>query len=267
MSLPGAAVLFKRQSHETQHAARSARRGSAARSTGLTSTASPRIIYVLLPSATPYMKASTLLYVAILGLALALVRHELQAAGGEASGGEDDAVAGEAKVVPVADIPEAEGLRVVSLGGIKARRVEIEEMLQTEDGGGVVILKLAKGDISGNRFLSIFVGTNEALAIARHRYKVSPPRPMTHDLLSGVIDKLGGKVERVTVTKIADSVYYAAITVTVRGKTIHLDARSSDSIALAVRQGAKIYVSEEVMREAGQPEAVPASDARADNFI
>jgi len=107
--------------------------------------------------------------------------------------------------------------------------------------------------------LPIQIGPNEAAAIWRYINDVEAPRPMTHDLLASVIRKLGGSIEKVTITELKEGVFYARIDITVGdaldARTIRIDARPSDSIALAVQSGLKIFVTKQVLDAAGRKPA------------
>lgn len=107
----------------------------------------------------------------------------------------------------------------------------------------IIVLK----DINSDSVLPIWVGVFEANAIALEIEKVSPPRPMTHDLLKNVITGLGATVERVVVTELRNDTFYAAVWATRNGEPILIDARPSDAIALAMRMDAPIYVDEDVL--------------------
>jgi len=109
-----------------------------------------------------------------------------------------------------------------------------------------VILK----DLREDRYLPIWIGSAEADAITIHLQGIKPPRPLTHDLLRNVFDKLGAEVSHVVVTELRDDVFYARIMVEVNGRQMEIDSRPSDAIALAVRLEVPIYVNEEVMDEA-----------------
>ncbi|MFH1541518.1 MAG: bifunctional nuclease family protein [bacterium] len=103
-------------------------------------------------------------------------------------------------------------------------------------------------------YLPIWIGIFEAAAIAMELQNVKPPRPMTHDLLATFIKELGGEIKKVIVTEIKEGTFFAAIEVE-KGeekekKTITIDARPSDAIALAVRAHVPIFVSEQVMVQA-----------------
>ncbi len=109
----------------------------------------------------------------------------------------------------------------------------------------IVILK----DVAGDVMLPIWVGTFEANAIAVEIEKVSPPRPMTHDLLRNLIVQVGGEVVRIVVTELRDNTFFAVIELRVGDRSVMLDARPSDAIALALRTDAPIFVDESVIRE------------------
>ena len=100
-------------------------------------------------------------------------------------------------------------------------------------------------------FLPIWIGVFEAAAIAMELQGVQPPRPMTHDLLRLAIENLGGKIKKVIINDIKEGTFLALIEIeTKEGKTISLDARPSDAIALALRSHSPIFVSEIVMMQA-----------------
>jgi len=107
----------------------------------------------------------------------------------------------------------------------------------------ILMLKSEEDD----RSLPIFIGVPEAQAIAIHLNGVSAPRPMTHDLLKNVLDKLETKVVRVEVTNLEDGTFYGQIVLAVEDRTTVIDSRPSDAIALALRSGAQILVAEHVM--------------------
>jgi bifunctional DNase/RNase len=111
----------------------------------------------------------------------------------------------------------------------------------------VVILK---DPISG-RYLPIFIGPCEAEAIAVKLQDQRVERPLTHDLLKSVITELGGQVQHIIVNDLRQDTFYARIVVEQNGQTREIDARPSDSIALAVRLDVPIFVEESVMERAG----------------
>jgi bifunctional DNase/RNase len=107
----------------------------------------------------------------------------------------------------------------------------------------IVLLKT----VEGNRFLPIWIGQAEASAILLKLQGNDSPRPMTHDLLLTTLRELGSTVERVAVTELRDSTFFARITVGRDGASLEIDARPSDAIALAVRCDAPIFVADDVM--------------------
>jgi bifunctional DNase/RNase len=105
-------------------------------------------------------------------------------------------------------------------------------------------------EVEGQRVLPIWVGVFEANAIALQVENVQTPRPMTHDLLKSVIDKLGGHVERIVVCELKENTFYATLHVLSAKGVLEVDARPSDAIALALRSGARIFVDEAVIQGA-----------------
>jgi hypothetical protein len=103
-------------------------------------------------------------------------------------------------------------------------------------------------EIDGERFLPIWIGANEASAIAFAQQGVIPARPLTHDLLRDVVGALGAELEQVRITELSDGVFYAILAFA--GGT-EVSARPSDAIALALRTGTPIFGAESVLEEAG----------------
>ena len=108
-------------------------------------------------------------------------------------------------------------------------------------------------EVSGERYLPIWIGAVEATAIAFAQQGVVPPRPLTHDLLKDILAATGNELTEVQITQVQDRVFYANL---VFASGVEVSARPSDSIALALRTGTKIVCAEEVLDEAGL--AVPA---------
>ncbi|MFQ6051032.1 MAG: bifunctional nuclease family protein [Candidatus Hydrothermarchaeota archaeon] len=100
------------------------------------------------------------------------------------------------------------------------------------------------------RFLPIFVGIPEAVAIQSALEGITSPRPTTHELFVSVLDEIGSGIKRILIDDINEGIYFARLTIEVNGITKEVDARPSDCIALALRVNAPIYVSENVMEEA-----------------
>lgn len=110
----------------------------------------------------------------------------------------------------------------------------------------VVVLKNEAGDMH----LPIWIGIAEATSIASAIKQVNMARPLTHDLISEIFSQVGVVVERVVITDLKDSTYYAELVLTHGDKAIILDSRPSDAIAVAVRASAPIYVAQKVLDQA-----------------
>ena len=110
----------------------------------------------------------------------------------------------------------------------------------------IVILKVE----DENRYLPIWIGQPEARSILMKLQNQEFSRPLTHDLAVNLVSELGGSMEKVTVTELRDSTFFATISVQVDGRTVEIDSRPSDAIALAVRSGADIFAADEVIEEA-----------------
>jgi len=104
---------------------------------------------------------------------------------------------------------------------------------------------------TGSRYLPIWIGAPEAQAIVSALDGVEPPRPQTHDLLKLIIDSLGATVEGVEVVDLRDNVFYADLVMKVGERTVRVSSRPSDAIALAVRTQAPVFVSPQVLLDAG----------------
>ena len=111
----------------------------------------------------------------------------------------------------------------------------------------VVMLK----ELSGERVLPIWIGPGEASAIAAELAAMEFARPLTHDLLCAVMKQLGGSLQQVVINRVEDSTYYAELLVLKKGELISLDARPSDSIAIALRSDTQIFAHEELLGIAG----------------
>jgi bifunctional DNase/RNase len=133
----------------------------------------------------------------------------------------------------------------------------------------VVVLR----ESEGTRVLPIFVGPCEAQAIARLLKREAFPRPLTHDLLALLVEGLHAKVSRVVITELKEGTYFASLFLTRGQEVLSVDARPSDSIAVALRTEASLYVNEDLLQsppeqpamredpddEPGPPSQEPAS--------
>lgn len=105
-------------------------------------------------------------------------------------------------------------------------------------------------DPVANGFLPIWIGVFEANAIALRIEGVDPPRPMTHDLLFTALELMGAQVEKVTISELKESTFYAIISLSGPGGRHEIDSRPSDAIALALRADAPIYAQRAVLDSA-----------------
>lgn len=103
-------------------------------------------------------------------------------------------------------------------------------------------------EVEGSRYLPIWIGAVEATAIAFAQQGVVPPRPLTHDLLRELVSSFGEELTEVRITGVNDGVFFATL---VFASGIEVDARPSDSIALALRTGSRIVCSEDVLEQTG----------------
>jgi bifunctional DNase/RNase len=121
-------------------------------------------------------------------------------------------------------------------------------LLDNANNSPVVLLR----ELDGDRVLPIYIGPFEASAIAHSLEGTDFPRPMTLDLMRLAIEGLGGKVKRVNVSRIEGDTFLAEVIIESGNGIVSLDARPSDSVGLALRTGATIYVAAEVMDKASR---------------
>jgi len=117
-------------------------------------------------------------------------------------------------------------------------------------------------DVEEKRYLPIWIGNAEAWAIMTEMQGAPSPRPMTHDLLKSVIEHLNARVKHIVVNDLQELTYFARIVIETDGKEIEIDARPSDSIALALRCQVPIFVSEKVIQTASPNEEKLAEEKR-----
>lgn len=127
------------------------------------------------------------------------------------------------------------------------------------------ILLLRPREESADRMLPILIGVAEAQSIALALSRKRMPRPMTHDLMKGLLDTFGARLERIEIIRFEGKTFYAQL-ILARGAAhmTPVDARPSDAIALALRCGAPIWVAEEVYAKGGV--AIPADEEKAETL-
>lgn len=121
----------------------------------------------------------------------------------------------------------------------------------------VVLLREQAGE---RRVLPIYIGPEEARAIALALEGVATPRPMTHDLLRDLLGAVDVRVVSITVTELRESTFFAEIELQAGERTVRVSSRPSDAVALAVRVDAPIFASEEVLADAAMPAAEESED-------
>ncbi len=126
-------------------------------------------------------------------------------------------------------------------------KIEVEVIGLSANAGRNGAFALILKEIAGHRRLPILIGSFEAQAIALPLEGAKPPRPLPHDLIKSFCDNLGATVVEVFIDELKDSTFYAKITIEYSSLTTEIDSRPSDAIALAVRTGAPIYVSSDIM--------------------
>jgi uncharacterized protein len=123
----------------------------------------------------------------------------------------------------------------------------------------VVILQ----EHDGSRVLPIWIGPGEASAIAMELAGMKFARPLTHDLFASVITGLGGALQRVMITRVVDNTYYAELIIQRNAEYISVDARPSDSIAIALRMAASIYTTEDLLEHT----SIEIADSSEHDFV
>ncbi len=122
----------------------------------------------------------------------------------------------------------------------------------------VVILE----EVGGDRVLPIWIGPQEASAIAMELAEMKFARPLTHDLAATIVRSLGGELQRVLITRVQENTYYAEMVIARGTEIFSIDARPSDSIAIALRLQARLFTSDELLSNA-TIQIEPTDDAEA----
>ncbi|HEY3788615.1 MAG TPA: bifunctional nuclease family protein [Urbifossiella sp.] len=125
---------------------------------------------------------------------------------------------------------------------MELRRIVINEV----DDSQVIVLK----EVDGNRSFPIVIGIFEATSIDRRVKGMPSPRPLTHDLVTQVVELMGGEIQDIMINDLKEHTYFAKLRVRKDGELIEVDCRPSDAIALAVTAKVPVYVAEDVLGEA-----------------
>jgi len=127
---------------------------------------------------------------------------------------------------------------------MRLTRIIISEINENQ----VVFLR----EVDGDRQFPILIGMFEAMSIDRRVKQIPRPRPLTHDLIVNIVEKMGGELDSVVISELREHTYFASLRVKYEGSLIEIDARPSDAIAVAVTNDPvlPIYVAEDVLQEA-----------------
>jgi hypothetical protein len=120
-------------------------------------------------------------------------------------------------------------------------RIVIQELLDHQ----VIVLR----ERDGSREFSIVIGTFEALAIDRRVKGIRNQRPLTHDLMSNVLEEVDADLEKIVIHDLRDHTFFAKLVIRHQGRLLEVDSRPSDAIALGVAQNSPLYVDESVLAE------------------
>jgi uncharacterized protein len=128
----------------------------------------------------------------------------------------------------------------------------------------VIILKPLSEEPGEGKLLPIWIGHPDATAILLALEGAEPSRPLTHDLMRNMLQTLGTSVERVEITRVEEGTFFALLVLNDSEQEIVVDARPSDSIALAIRMGAPLFVAEEVLASASVEDEPGGVDEEAE---
>ena len=131
------------------------------------------------------------------------------------------------------------------------KKIDLEILDIALSGSSSGAYALVLGEAKGKRKLPIVIGGAEAQSIAIELENMRPSRPLTHDLMKNTLSAFGMEVTEVLIHKMVEGIFYAQLTVTDGIREEHIDSRSSDAVAVAVRFGCPIRCSQQVMDEAG----------------
>ncbi len=127
--------------------------------------------------------------------------------------------------------------------------LQIADIAPSGSSSGAYAMVLA--EVEGNRRLPIVIGGAEAQAIAIELEKMTPSRPLTHDLFRSLAHSFGIDIEEVLIYNLVEGIFFAKLIATFNGRTAEIDARTSDAVAIAVRFNCPIYCYEFILDAAG----------------
>lgn len=143
-------------------------------------------------------------------------------------------------------VPRLGAAQDSSVVEMRVKRVMLDPSAKTPT--AVVLLENTRE----KKLVPIWIGSEEATSIAMELENVSIPRPNTHDLIRNILQGIGAALQRITITDLRNNIYYASITLKIKGQEFQIDSRPSDAIAVALRMKAPIYASTQVLAKAKQ---------------
>lgn len=183
------------------------------------------------------------------------LRQQIEAQYRERTGsGKPDAAASGGP--PVTSSPAMPPVKIACPSG--TARIKVKTIAKDEESKTPVMILT---DTDERCYLPVWIGQFEAAAITDALEKKTPQRPMTYDLFRSALEACGARVVKVTISALADTTYYARLVIVRDGKETELDARPSDSIALALRFDAPIFASEAVLQSAAILDKMKITDA------
>jgi bifunctional DNase/RNase len=129
-------------------------------------------------------------------------------------------------------------------------QLDLVDITPSSSSNGAYVMALT--EMAGARSLAIVIGPAEAHSIVIVMEKMPITRPLTHDLFVSLAENFDIRVEEVFIYQMIDGIFYARIIVRGNGKTVEVDSRTSDAVAIAIRFGAPIFCAKEVMDEVGR---------------
>ena len=153
----------------------------------------------------------------------------------------------------IINLPDAKAETLIELGHAEPAKgphqpiqMELSKIIISDmQDQQIIVLK----EVNGERNFPIVIGNPEAIAIDRRLKGRPTQRPLTHDLLANVIEQMGGTIERIEVNNLENHTFFARIHIRQNGKTLQIDSRPSDAIALGVATTVPIYVAQHVLDE------------------
>src|SRR5258708_18325551 len=112
-------------------------------------------------------------------------------------------------------------------------------------------------EVDGDRSFPIVIGIFEATSIDRRVKSITTPRPLTHELVTNVVEMLGGEIQDILISELVDHTYFAKLRIRKDGELLEVDCRPSDAIALAVTARVPVYVNEDVLNELADEAVLP----------